>query len=121
MHGTSFNLGYSQVDVLPVLQIASVTGIWGVSFLVSLVASCAASAVHRRTARLLIPAVAAMAVVLLYGGWRLSRPGLPGGVKVGLAATDEGVERAYKTEDAARARETARAGDAGGGIEPCGP
>ena len=35
-HGTSLSLVYSQTDVLPLIQIASVTGLWGVTFVVTL-------------------------------------------------------------------------------------
>ena len=31
VHGTFFNISYSQMNFLPILQIASVTGIWGIS------------------------------------------------------------------------------------------
>jgi apolipoprotein N-acyltransferase len=36
-HGTFPNLGYTQMDCLPVLQIVSVVGIWGISFCLFLV------------------------------------------------------------------------------------
>lgn len=32
IHGTIGNLGYSQIKFLPVLQVVSLTGIWGISF-----------------------------------------------------------------------------------------
>ena len=35
-HSTSLSLVYSQTDVLPLIQIASVTGLWGVTFVVTL-------------------------------------------------------------------------------------
>lgn len=35
-HGTFGSLAYSQLDLLPVIQLASVTGNWGVSFVVAL-------------------------------------------------------------------------------------
>ena len=35
-HSTSGNLAYSQMNFLPLIQIASITGIWGISFIVFL-------------------------------------------------------------------------------------
>jgi apolipoprotein N-acyltransferase len=32
IHGTFGNISYSQMNFLPILQIASITGIWGISF-----------------------------------------------------------------------------------------
>ncbi len=51
-HGTFGCLAYSQTDVLPVVQLASVTGMWGISFIVSLVpAALAVMWRGRRTRR----------------------------------------------------------------------
>ena len=51
-HGTFGSLAYSQLDLLPVIQLASVTGNWGVSFVVSLFpASMAAVLAPSATAR----------------------------------------------------------------------
>src|SRR5262249_5885574 len=45
--GTAISLAYTQVTVLPVLQLAALTGIWGITFLVMLVASGLAMAWDR--------------------------------------------------------------------------
>ena len=37
-NSTFGNLGYTQMDFLPIIQIASITGIWGISFIVFLFA-----------------------------------------------------------------------------------
>src|SRR5262249_58091651 len=42
-HSTWGNLAYTQMDFLPVIQIASVTGLWGISFVVFLFASAVAA------------------------------------------------------------------------------
>jgi apolipoprotein N-acyltransferase len=42
-HGTWGNLAYTQMDFLPLIQIASVTGLWGISFIVFLVAGAIAA------------------------------------------------------------------------------
>src|SRR5271169_4148520 len=39
IHGTFGNISYSQMNFLPILQLASVTGIWGISFCVFLFAA----------------------------------------------------------------------------------
>lgn len=73
-------LGYSQTDVLPLVQIADLTGVYGIGFL--LVAANAALAElgllairgHRPPARVLAglaATAAAVALALGYGGWSL--------------------------------------------------
>ncbi|MEO5596172.1 MAG: hypothetical protein ABIQ97_03390, partial [Lysobacteraceae bacterium] len=80
-HGTFGNIGYTQMDVLPVIQIAAVTGIWGIGFLVLLVpatiAALATPSASQR-ARLLTIAIAVLlpAATLCYGVWRLQAPSL---------------------------------------------
>ena len=78
-HGTAGNLGYTQMNFLPILQIASVTGIWAISFCVFLFAATVAiilgghgSAASRRT---LTTAVAVLLLAVLgFGIWRLRSP-----------------------------------------------
>ena len=70
-HGTAGNVAYSQGDLPVVLQIASITGLWGISFLLSLVASALSVAwLHRRDRRIaayvLALAAAPLAVALLF-------------------------------------------------------
>ena len=42
-HGTAGNIGYTQMNFLPALQIASITGIWGISFCITLFAATVAT------------------------------------------------------------------------------
>jgi apolipoprotein N-acyltransferase len=108
-HGTALSLAYSQADVLPLVQIASLSGIWGITFLLTLTPSALAVAWTRRTYRGLAPAVAISLVVFAYGVSRLQeRPQQPG-VRVGLAAADRGVGTAFNTESESRALAVARA------------
>jgi len=68
-------LGYSQVTVLPVAQLAAVTGVFGLSWLVTMVSSAAAHATLARDSRRWSPLAATVAVVSLvavFGWWRLS-------------------------------------------------
>jgi apolipoprotein N-acyltransferase len=47
-HGTAGSLSYSQLNFLPFLQLASVTGPWGMSFLLLLFSAALAIGVHLR-------------------------------------------------------------------------
>ena len=97
-HGTYGNIAYTQADLLPVVQLASVTGIWGISFLVLLVPTAAAVAFHvwrsRQAALRLVACVGVIvAVAVTWGALRL-RPrsgGTP--IEVALLATDGGRSR----------------------------
>jgi apolipoprotein N-acyltransferase len=108
-HGTALNLAYSQTDLLPLLQIASVTGIWGMTFVLTLVPSAVAVAWSRRAPSALIPAAAMGLIVFGYGTYRLSRPPLGPDVRVGLAACDQSIGSAFDTENASEALVVARA------------
>lgn len=78
-HGTFGSISYSQMDALPILQLAAITGLWGISFLLLLVPAALAVQAAPKTTKRDRVAVAAMAVLLLgatvaYGGWRLQAP-----------------------------------------------
>jgi len=79
VHATFFNIAYTQSDALPIIQIAAVTGLWGIGFLLLLVP--AAMAVQMRSpaprrGRVAAAALAAVALLatLSYGSWRLQQP-----------------------------------------------
>jgi apolipoprotein N-acyltransferase len=81
IHSTGGNLAYSQMNFLPVLQIASVTGIWGISFSVllfsaSLAAIRVAPGKTQQKQLLAVLTAVFLAAVLGFGTWRLhsSRP-----------------------------------------------
>ena len=80
-------LGYSQQPFLPVIQVASVTAVYGVSFLlVTSAALLAIALVEARFRRVSLAAFGGLvALTWGLGGWALSRP-LPetGRIKVGL-------------------------------------
>jgi apolipoprotein N-acyltransferase len=92
-NGTAMNLSYSQMNFLPVLQIASVTGIWGIEFTVLFLASAVgvtlASSEEPGTLRMAAGSAAIVFVVLGFGVWRLSRPVSGPTVTIGLAASDQ--------------------------------
>src|SRR6516164_308714 len=93
-HSTFGNLSYSQMNLLPILQIASVTGIWGISFCLFLFAatlSVSLSGDHVRGARgwLAAGTFVWLALVIGFGGLRLlSDNPTQNTVMVGLVASD---------------------------------
>jgi apolipoprotein N-acyltransferase len=103
--GSATSLAYTQVTVLPVLQLAALTGMWGITFLVMMVASGLALAWDRP--RLWVQALSAPAIalglVLVYGVVRLQAPVSGAPLTVGLATSDS----AMRFFDAARG-DTAR-------------
>ncbi|WP_219507119.1 nitrilase-related carbon-nitrogen hydrolase [Nonomuraea ceibae] len=73
-HGAWWSLAYTQADVLPVLQTASVTGVWGITFLLlfapaAVAALLAPGATHRL--HVAVTAGALAALVAAYGFTRL--------------------------------------------------
>lgn len=104
-HGTGGSLAYSQLRFLPFLQLASITGPWGMTFLLAAFPAALALAIGLkreapRQGHLLVGATAAvLAAVLVFGAVRLSIP--PGGepATVGLVASD-GANEDVAEEDA---------------------
>lgn len=107
IHGTIGNLGYSQMNFLPILQIVAVTGIWGISFSIFLFAAAVAaffgSASAKQKRLLAIGTAVYLCCVLGYGYWRLSStPTDSPVIKVGLIASDDSMNLVVPTvEDAA--------------------
>ncbi|MEU7897978.1 nitrilase-related carbon-nitrogen hydrolase [Nonomuraea sp. NPDC049152] len=92
-HGAWWSMAYSQADALPVLQIVSLTGPWGVTFLLlGVQAAVAVLPSARRRAPLAAGVAAVLALVLGYGLVRLAGPsGVPAGgpvTRVALLDTD---------------------------------
>ncbi|WP_194906714.1 nitrilase-related carbon-nitrogen hydrolase [Catenulispora rubra] len=108
--GAWWSLAYTQANVLPVFQILSVTGIWGVTFLVLLVPAAAAAVFAPQSrgqareqsrrqwqtrGRRWQPAVAAtavLAVALGYGTLRLHSSHAQTGERVALVASDREID-----------------------------
>ena len=94
-HGSAGSLAYSQLRFLPFLQLASVTGPWGMSFVLLLFPAAIAMGLHfRRTSpkRALQVAGAGLglvAAVLVFGAVRLALPMAKTAARVGLIASDE--------------------------------
>jgi apolipoprotein N-acyltransferase len=79
-------LGYSQYLALPVVQMADITGVYGVSFLIVLVNAALAGFISdRRNYPGLITALIVMLFVLGYGSMKLRPPDQRAGIKVSVA------------------------------------
>jgi len=105
-HGTFGNLGYTQMDMLSVIQIAAITGLWGIGFVLLLMPSALAV--------LLLPgpsvklrgvvggvSAALLAAALIYGHARLQEPATSS-LRIGLVAV-AGAERASIADAAGQA------------------
>ncbi|MEV4115334.1 nitrilase-related carbon-nitrogen hydrolase [Nonomuraea sp. NPDC049695] len=90
-NGAWWSLAYTQADILAVLQTASVTGPWGITFLLlGVPAAAAASLSAHRGGRLRVAVTAAviLASAVGYGAWQLGAPYGESPEKVALLATD---------------------------------
>jgi apolipoprotein N-acyltransferase len=92
--GTAASIAYSQMNCLPLIQIASVAGIIGITFILTLIPSAIAFAwVFRKEKESLIYLSVCAGViiggVLLFGFLRLSNTSSNDKIKVGLAVMDE--------------------------------
>jgi apolipoprotein N-acyltransferase len=89
--GTSAARAYSQMNCLPVVQLASVTGLWGVSFVLALFAAGLAVGIHRRD-RAMLGGTAATAIAVFAWGYARESSAAPpssGTLRVGQAAIPE--------------------------------
>ncbi len=93
-NGTAGSLAYTQERFLPILQVASLTGPWGITFLLLLFPSAVVSGLYLRRRRLpqavrvVGLAFAVLAGAVLFGAIRLATPNSQQSIKVGLLDTD---------------------------------
>jgi apolipoprotein N-acyltransferase len=95
-HSTFGNLAYTQMDCLPLIQIASITGIWSISFIVFLfpsriavmLAPTAGPASPRASRRTLAFTAAIFMLVFGYGFYRLATAPSSPRVTIALISTD---------------------------------
>ena len=92
-HSTWGNLAYTQMNFLPLIQIASVTGIWGISFVVLLFAGATGALLSgvgkaRQRRALAIAVGFVVSVVLVFGEWRLQSNPSAKSVALTLIAKD---------------------------------
>ncbi|GAA0951996.1 apolipoprotein N-acyltransferase [Kribbella koreensis] len=94
-HGAFTSLAYTQADVHPVTQIASLTGVWGLSYLILTPTAVVAAVVHapRRTGIKLATALALIAMgTFSYGAWRLSGDETSQAVKIAIVSASNGLD-----------------------------
>jgi apolipoprotein N-acyltransferase len=108
LHGTFGSLAYTQMDCLPVIQVAAVVGISGITFLLVLVPSAMTTitlpTAGKDRARVAWVTSALVALALGYGGWRLLRDeNARPLVMVGLAAADRPEQPVAAETDEGRA------------------
>jgi len=92
--GTAASIAYSQSNFLPVIQIASVTGIFGITFLVTFIPSAIAISWYyrrenRKFRRAVIVSGLLVVAVFIFGILRLAHASHKTSIKVGLAVLDE--------------------------------
>lgn len=93
-HGTAGSLAYTQLNFLAFLQLASITGPWGMSFLLMLFPAAIAIGVYlhrsdpKRARQILAASLGLIVLVLVFGAVRLALQAPPPHVKVGLIASD---------------------------------
>jgi apolipoprotein N-acyltransferase len=94
IHGTIGNLGYTQMNFVPILQIAALTGMWGISFSIfffaAVIAVLLSAGPGRQKQWLALGAAAFFFCVFGYGARRLAdkQQGVPR-LKVALVASDD--------------------------------
>jgi apolipoprotein N-acyltransferase len=104
-HATFGSMGYTQMDFLPVLQVASLTGIWGITFCLFLLPATIAAVLNPagttfRKRRLAAAVGALLTLVIGWGSWRLmATPAPERSVKTALMAT--GLDTVFPHDDAA--------------------
>jgi apolipoprotein N-acyltransferase len=109
-HGTAGSLAYTQLKFLPFLQLASVTGPWGMSFVLLLFPAGLAIALHlrktapRQASRIGSTVLTLTALVLTIGWARLGQTAPAQQVTVGLIASDTQANVRPATEGAATER-----------------
>ena len=102
-HGTAGSIAYTQADLLPLVQISSLTGIFGISFILTLVPAGLAAIFHyRENKRFALVALSTAFIVTLgsmtYGWMKLAVHDSGPSVRVGLGAINRAVRYAHRTD-----------------------
>ena len=107
-HSTWGNLAYTQMNCLPVIQIASIIGLWGISFIVFLFAGTIAALLSgignpRQRGALVVTIGIIVCAFFLFGEWRLRSNPSAESVAVTLIAKDVPMSVYLGTEEQALA------------------
>ncbi|MCC5468299.1 nitrilase-related carbon-nitrogen hydrolase [Pelosinus baikalensis] len=97
-HGAVNSIAYTQVSNLSFIQIASITGIWGITFLMALLpSSIALTYLYPQNRRLSIKAnlisLSLLLFVILFGFYRLHTPVEGANIKIGIASISTNLEQ----------------------------
>jgi apolipoprotein N-acyltransferase len=89
-HGTWGSIAYTQMNALPVIQVAAITGLWGISFLLLLLPAAIATQAAAQTSRhgrmtAMAVALALLSAAVIYGVARLQAPAQTT-LRIGLAS-----------------------------------
>jgi apolipoprotein N-acyltransferase len=105
-HSTWGNLAYTQMNCLPLIQIASVTGVWGISFVVFLFGGAVAALLsglgkpaERRVLAIGVGGI--VCAVFIFGEWRLTASPPAQAVAVTLISKDVPISQYLGTEEQA--------------------
>lgn len=89
-HGAWLSLGYTQADVSPVLQVAAVTGVWGMAFLITWFPAALAALAAPGTSGRRLRVIGATSIILIivsgYGAVRLLAPQTGPTIRVAVLA-----------------------------------
>ena len=109
-NGSFFSLGYALVDVVPLLQAASLAGVAGLSFLAAVIpAGLAALCVRPRDATAALTWALPVLAALIYGFWQQAQPAGPS-LRIALLSDDRYAGRVFHDPDAGPAIAAAFAG-----------
>ena len=105
--GSAGSIAYSQADMLLLVQVASVTGILGISFVITFIPSAIAVGWYHRShghtlKYISVISVAVIAAVFLFGAIRISNNEAANTIKVGLVSLDERLHNITNNPDAQR-------------------
>lgn len=110
VHGTGGSLAYSQLRFLPFLQLASITGPWGMSFFLMLFPAALAIGFHLRSSApkqarcIMITSLSVIALILILGGIRLAIAPTQPQIRIGLVTSDAPENAGIVAEGAATER-----------------
>lgn len=95
--GTGFSISVTQFEMAPFIQLASVTGIWGISFIICWFASTIVTWWDNgfgvaRTSRPVFAFIVCLSLILLFGGLRLAFPLHSGTVRIGSVTVEHETE-----------------------------
>jgi len=97
-HGAVHSIAYTQISNPSIIQIASITGIWGITFLMALIPASIALAYHypqnrRITIKTNLIPVSLLLFTILFGFYRLHTPLEGPSLKVGIASISTNLEQ----------------------------